>query len=303
MKQIIKEYFLHCKYERKLNDKTIKAYKLDLDHFIKYLIHEEGINDLSKIDKKTLKAYIESISHYAHNTLKRKMASLNAFFNYQEFEDNIEFNPLRKIRLRIKAEKRIPKTLNNNELAKILEYAYKQIPSKRATLFQHQCALRNIAIIELMLSTGLRVSEVSNLKLKDFNHDFSLIGIIGKGNKERRIPITNEKVRLALRSHNAISNTENYFFSNRFKRRLSTQSIRTIIQNYGVNSSFREKVNPHTFRHSFATLLLERDTDIRYIQQFLGHSSIVTTQIYTNASERKKKQILSDKNPRNFIEV
>lgn len=303
MKQEIKEYLLHCKYERKLDEKTIKAYKLDLNHFVKYLLKVESIEHPSAIDKTILKAYIESINHYAANTLKRKIASLNAFFNYHEFEDNIEFNPLRKIRLRIKSEKRIPKTLNNGELTKILEYAYQQRCSKKKTSFQYECSLRNIAIIELMLSTGLRVSEVSNLQLKDFSNDFLLLRIIGKGNKERRIPITNDKVRLALKTYHAISNSKTAFFSNRFNHKLSTQSIRTIIQNHGIKSAFKEKVNPHTFRHSFATLLLERDTDIRYIQQFLGHSSITTTQIYTTVSELKKTEILTLKNPRNFIEI
>jgi len=302
MNKHLKTYLTHCKFERKLDPKTLKAYKADLTQFINYAKGQFSIFSLEKIDKNVIKAYIETLNHLSNNTIRRKIASLKAFFNFHEFEDEILVNPMRKIRFRIKAEKRIPRTLNKYELENFLKQVYLCEKDEELTYYRSVIIARDIAIVELMVSTGLRVSEVSNLTKQSFNSDFTLLKVVGKGNKERRMPITNLAVREALIRYNHLSRSHAFFFTNRRGNKLSTQSIRIIIQNLGKKSTLKEKVNPHTLRHTFATLLLENDTDIRYIQQFLGHSSVVTTQIYTKVTEQKKTEILLKNNPRNFID-
>ena len=304
MNEVINEYLLHCKYERKLDNKTLKAYTLDLKHFEYFVKENSEYVNLESIDKYVIKGYVRKIYNYSSNTIKRKIASLKAFFNYHEFEDNIQINPFRKVSLKIKPSYRIPITLDINELSAILEYAYSCLNRESISKFKKEAAIRNIALLELMISTGMRVSEVCNIKAKDFTKNYSLIKIVGKGNKERLIPITNNNVILALKAYKGIIyKTNESFFINRLMNKISPQSIRIIVKKYAKNASINKRVSPHVFRHSFATILLEHEIDIRYIQQLLGHSSITTTQIYTRVSEKKKHEILSNKNPRNFIQL
>ena len=305
MNKQIDEYLTHCKYEKKLDEKTIKAYFLDLKHFQTFSNKKFNKTSISSVDKYLIKEYIRCINEYAPSTIKRKIASLKAFFSYHEFEDNISINPFRKIKCRIKQVNKIPTTLKISELSDILRYAYSLLEKKNISKYDEFIKVRNIAILELMLSTGMRVSEVCNIKLDDFGRNFSSIKVLGKGKKERVIPITNRKIVTALESYNNLIPTskKGYFFLNRLDRKISSQSIRTIVQYYAKQASLKLKINPHTFRHSFATILLENEVDIRYIQNLLGHSSITTTQIYTQISEKRKQEILCAKSPRNFIRL
>ena len=166
-------------------------------------------------------------------------------------------------------------------------------------------ALRNAAIIELLFATGLRVSELCSLETQHINLGNGSIRIMGKGAKERMLQIGNQEVLSVLRRHaeeNAgqIRKTS-YFFVNRLSARISEQSVRFLIKRLCVKAKIDKNITPHMFRHSFATLLLEEDVDIRYIQRMLGHSSILTTQIYTQVSTEKQRQILTAKHPRNKI--
>lgn len=166
-------------------------------------------------------------------------------------------------------------------------------------------ALRNVLILELLFATGMRVSELCSLKTKQINFIDFVIRIYGKGSKERLIQICNTSVcRLIDKYKETIEQKENdYFFLNRLNNRLSEQSVRYMIDDYARNAQISQHITPHMFRHSFATLLLEEDVDIRYIQQMLGHSSITTTQIYTHTSISKQKMILETKHPRNKLEI
>ena len=162
-------------------------------------------------------------------------------------------------------------------------------------------------MIELLFATGMRISELCSLKPSDIDLKSSNILIYGKGAKERMIQLGNPEVINALSLYQEVFREDidacGYFFVNRLQRRLSDQSVRFMINRYAELAGIRQHITPHMFRHSFATLLLEQDVDIRYIQRMLGHSSISTTEIYTHVSSAKQKDILVHKHPRNLMEV
>ena len=179
------------------------------------------------------------------------------------------------------------------------------MPSTNITTYQKQIYLRNIAVLELLFASGMRVSELCSLKIDDINLVNGEIRIWGKGSKERIVTIANPDVLKIIREYQLNLNRQNksidYLFINRKGNRLSEQSVRIIINKYTKIANINKHLTPHMFRHSFATLLLEEDVDIRYIQQILGHSSITTTQIYTHVSTKKQNDILTIKHPRNHM--
>ena len=187
-----------------------------------------------------------------------------------------------------------------------MSYAYSEY-NKQTTYYAHKTALRNALILELLFATGMRISELCSLTTEQINFNDYIIKIYGKGSKERLIQICNQNVQNLLDKYRREFDFElrnyNYFFINRLFNRLSEQSVRNMINTYSKNADVYIHITPHMFRHSFATLLLEEDVDIRYIQQMLGHSSITTTQIYTHTSINKQKNILSAKHPRNKLEI
>ena len=297
--QYIDKFIRHCKYHKGLNDKTIKAYIIDLSQ---YRIFSGG-----KIEKNALTTFIEHLhKSYKPKTVKRKIAVLKVFVNYLYFEDIIEHNPFLKIKTSFKLPLILPKTIPLNEISTILGCAYAQL-GYAGTEYLRKMVTRDIAILELLFATGARVSEVCSLKVENINLNDRYIKIYGKGSKERLIQIENKDVIKALSNYeNAFFNlmdATGYFFINRINKRISEQSVRFMIKKYSKMANCNKNVTPHMFRHSFATLLLEEDVDIRYIQKLLGHSSITTTQIYTHVSTAKQREILAAKHPRNKLMI
>lgn len=297
--KLINEYISICKFQRRLSHHTIKAYTIDLKQFNVYMENKE-------VCKQSITIFIDWLhKNYKPKTVKRKIASLNAFFNYLEFEEKINSNPLKKIKTGFKLEKVLPKTISQKNLKMFFEELYNSEKLNRSDA-KTQLQIRNIAIIELMMTTGMRVSEICNLKVKDINLEEKYINVFGKGSKERIIEIENEDVQDALKKYKSIcsdQNQENYFFYCKDGSRLSEQTIRSIINKIVHESQIDQHITPHMFRHSFATMLLEEEVDIRYIQRILGHSSITTTQIYTHVSSRKQREILKTRNPRKKIVI
>lgn len=294
------QYLNFCINRKNLDQKTIKSYRIDLRQYGDY----SQINSLDWIEKSSIEQYIDHMHNkYKPKSVKRKIASLKAFFHYLEIEDNIELNPFHKIQIKYKEPFILPKTIPINNIEAIINYAYEQY-KKATTAYSRKVALRNILILELLFATGMRISELCSLKAEQFDFNDYIIKIYGKGSKERLIQICNANVRRLIDKYIlTIKPEENeYFFINRLHHRLSEQSVRNMIDEYAKNAQITRHITPHMFRHSFATLLLEEDVDIRYIQQMLGHSSITTTQIYTHTSIGKQKTILETKHPRNKFE-
>jgi integrase/recombinase XerD len=303
----ISDFLTHCRYEKNLSEKTIKAYYIDISQFEHFLKESELTTKLESIDKTIIKKYLQILSVHKPKTIKRKVAALKTMFNFFEYDDVIIVNPFRKIKINIKESVLLPKVMNLKEVENILRISYRErnkIQNKQT--YTYLSSIRSIAIIELLFATGIRVSELCNIKTNDIDLDSGLLKVKGKGNKERIIQICNKASLEPLRSYYDMFSkkivSSGYFLVNRFNLRLSEQSVRNLIKKYSQFAKIGRTITPHTFRHTFATLLLEEDVDIKYIQQMLGHSSILTTQIYTHVNIDKQKRILIAKHPRKYID-
>ena len=295
------EYLTFCTTRKNLDMKTIKSYRIDLRQYQEF----SDSNGLVWFEKGSIESYIDILhSIYKPKSVKRKIASIKAFFHYLEIEDILELNPFHKIHIKYKEPFILPKTIPINHIEAIINYAYEQY-KKATSAYSQKIALRNILILELLFATGMRISELCSLKTEQIDFYDYIIKIYGKGSKERLIQICNANVRRLIDKYIAIIESEEheYLFINRLQNRLSEQSVRYMISDYAEHAQISQHITPHMFRHSFATLLLEEDVDIRYIQQMLGHSSITTTQIYTHTSINKQRAILTAKHPRNKFEI
>lgn len=287
------KYLSACKSLKGLSNLTLKAYKIDLQQFCDFMDGRDCF------DKNELNSYINMLhSRYKPKSAKRKIACVKAFYRYMEIEDIIDFNPFHKIILKYKEPIKLPRTIPLSCIQDMLTHAYK-LHSIAVTEYQKEVTLRNIVVLELLFSTGMRVSEVSNLKTSAINFGDNTIRIFGKGSKERIMCISNDLCKVMTNYLTVRPHTSDYLFVNRLGNRLSEQSIRYMVNDYANAVSAPLHITPHMFRHTFATELHNEDVDIRYIQQFLGHSSIATTQIYTHISTSKTREILESKHPRN----
>jgi len=299
-----RHFIQHCQYEKNLSQKSLKAYSVDLRQF--RLFAGSKIL-LEQIGKSEIRAYLATLSGFKPKTIKRKIATIKALFNFMEFEDTILINPFRKMRIRIKEPRKLPTVLDIQEIARIFRISYsRRIAIVDPSGYAYREAVRNIAVLELLFATGARVSEIANLRHESIHLATGHLTIRGKGEKDRVINVCSQEVLSALRHYyslfqNGIKASGGWFFINRIGKKLSDQSIRNLVKHNAREAGLTRKVTPHLFRHSFATLLLEKDVDIKYIQSLLGHSSILTTQIYTHVNVAKQKRILETKHPRQDI--
>lgn len=299
----INNYLDFCQFQRGLDLKTLKAYRIDLFQFEELICQSE----ISAISANVLENYILELHKlYKPKTVKRKIAVVKAFFHYLEYKDIINSNPFNKLQIKFREPVILPKTIPLYIIEAFISALYKQ-KQLAETPKQKECVIRNIAVIELLFSTGIRISELCSLKPGDINLHDRVVLIYGKGSKERKIQIGSEEVVTALTEYQNVFADRiascGYFFVNRLQHRLSEQSVRKMINRCSEAASIGLHITPHMFRHSFATYLLEADVDIRYIQEMLGHSSINVTQIYTHVAMSKQKDILTTKHPRKDFKI
>ena len=300
LQQWISQYFLDCQYQKGLDPKTIKAYRIDLAQFLE-LAGQKNF----KFTRNEIMAYISRLhQQYKPKTIRRKIASIKAFFGYLEYEGLVQENPFSKLRIKLAIPVILPRTIPLSVISSILASAYQQKETARSQI-QRDGTLRDIAVLELLFATGVRVSELCTLGYDDVRLEEGEIKIYGKGAKERFVQIANPNVLGALHcyqeAYKDVITQSGAFFVNRLHKPLSDQSVRSIVNKYCRLAGVESHITPHMFRHSFATLLLEEGVDIRYIQRLLGHSSILTTQIYTHVAGKKQRDILLEKHPRNKI--
>lgn len=295
---ITEKYLTYCETQKRLDKKTLKAYNTDLKQFASFLnnasIHAVAISDIEK--------YIGYMhQNFKPKTAKRKLASIKSFYHFLEYKDFIDQNPFNKIKVKFREPVILPKTIPLYIIEKLLTTMYKE-RSLAHTPYRRKRILLDIAICETLFSTGMRISELCNLKNSDVDLHDATIRIYGKGAKERIIQIGNKDVLIILQKYKAeyLSgiNKCGYFFANPNATQLSDQAIRRMLKKYCSLASIDLHITPHMFRHTFATNLLEADVDIRYIQEMLGHSSITVTEIYTHVTLSKQKDILATKHPR-----
>lgn len=318
-----KAYLEYCQYQKRLDEKTLKAYRIDLEQFFLWIARTDITSPDSKQGKPTpdidhtsdtrileiteitpaiLEDYIADLHRtYKPKTVKRKIASLKALFRFLEYKEIIERNPFGKLQIKFREPIILPKTIPLHTVEQFLSTIYSQYRNAK-TDYQKKTALRDAAAIELLFSTGMRISELCALKNGDVNLYDRTILIYGKGAKERRIQIGNDDVINILETYRKQFDSQiqgcGHFFTNLAGRPLTDQSVRRMIHKYCALASIELHITPHMFRHTFATSLLEADVDIRYIQEMLGHSSINITEIYTHVAMSKQRDILTTKHPR-----
>ena len=290
--KLISTYLDYCKTHKRLSSHTIRAYKNDLMQFY-------------NSDYDNVESYIEQLtqSNIKTNTLRRKIACMKVFYNYLKYQNIIEENPFNQLRFQFRTEKVLPKTIPYDILKSIFSYLEQRIVLSK-TDYQKQHAERNLLIISLLLSTGIRISELCHIHLKDINLSNKTLHIIGKGKKERILFLGDQTTFNLLETYinkNGKESNDFLFPGKHSPKPLSEQSVRLILKRIVEQNSLSKTITPHMFRHSFATMLLDNDVDIRYIQQILGHSSISVTQIYTHVSHSKQKEILSSFNPMSVV--
>lgn len=293
-----KQYVDFCEQQRALSKKTIAAYRGDLRQLCLFLKEKNA-----DIDRDSIADFVAALNQrYQPRTVKRKLASIRAFFRWLTDAGELNEDPVKKLRLRMREPKTLPRTVPLRIIEGMLRFAYINA-SEGLTAYERKVALRDIAVMELLFATGMRVSELCNLNMKDVDLRSCTVMIYGKGAKERLLQIGNPQVILALRRYARDEGRrgDEPFFTNWSDGRMSDQAVRRTLRHYGRLVAPTMKITPHMIRHSFATLLLEADVDIRYIQRMLGHSSVVTTQIYTSVTDNKQKEILTDRHPRNRI--
>lgn len=296
-KELTKDFLHYLKLERGLSDNTISSYERDLVKFSAWA-DENNIKAIYATGTDLRKG----VQHFseeglAQSSQSRLVSTIRAFYKFLLFENYVDEDPSEQI-VSPKISRKLPDIISENEISKIID----------AIDLSEEQGERNRAILEVLYGCGLRVSELTNLRISDLFFDQNLIRIIGKGNKERIVPI-NSEAQKCIRIYkdevrvfqNILKGEEDILFLNRRGKRLTRAMIFTIVRTLTEKAGIRKKVSPHTFRHSFASHMVNRGADIRIVQDLLGHSSITTTEIYTHLDQRKIREAFEHFHPRSQV--
>lgn len=292
-------YLEYCEYRKELDRKTLKAYRIDLRQYFEYICVDEP-------DKEKIEEYVTHLhKSYKQKTVKRKIASIKAFYNYLEETEIIAESPFRKIKVKFKETVTLPRIIPREEIEKLLNHMYQCLNENDKA--SRKFMLRDVAVIEVFFATGARVYEISNIRDDSINLNTGLIRLMGKDGKERYVQISNTSILEVLKKYydeNEQSiKKSGYFFVNNRESRYTEQSIRLMLKKYTKQAGIERNITPHMFRHSFATYLIEEGVDVSCVQQILGHSSIKTTQIYIHIAAKKQAEILKELHPRNNMKI
>ena len=300
----VKTYLAYLQYEKNLSNNTVNSYWLDLKAFIEYISEIKKINKLDQISSRLINHYISTLGTYINynndvkskhsSSINRAISSIRSFFKYLINNNLINKDPTKSLILQ-KQEKKLPTVLSVEEIEKILN----------SFNLNKKNEIRDKAIISILYSCGLRVSELINLSLTNLFIDDDIIKIFGKGNKERMVPLGDIAKKDILYYINNVrpiyarkSNSKGILFLSNRGKQISRKTVWNIIKNSASSSGISKNVSPHTFRHSFASHLLEGGAGLRVVQELLGHSNISTTQIYTHLDQTYLKEIHKEFHPR-----
>lgn len=293
------EFISTMQSTKNLSDKTILAYQSDLDDFCRYISH-------SCIKENTIIRYIQHLSdrELKDTTITRKLIVLKMFFDYLHQGQYIKQNYYLSHRFKFRKEKKLPKTLTVNEITKLMKHLSCQLENS-TTVFSKWKNARNLALIDILVSTGIRVAEVSAISINDIAISERVILIHGKGRKQRLIyiscPQTWENLIRWIKVRSASRPQSDKLFLNRYGNPISIHGIEYIFKSTIDSCDINPKATPHYLRHTFATNLLANGADLRSVQEILGHSSVSTTEIYTEVTVERKKQVLKQYNYRNKL--
>lgn len=292
----VRGFIRYLKLERSGSENTRKAYRHDVELFVKFLQNKQRLLPPSQIQKEDIRAFLKELteSGIAAHSQARILSGLKAFFAYQVFEDSMKDSPAALIQGPVLPRK-LPSYLEVHEIDKIIDCLDGDSDE----------SIRDRMIIEVLYGCGLRVSELSHLKITGIHADAGYLQVIGKNNKERLVPLGEaaldgirlyiDQVRSKIRVKPAFSD---HLLLNRAGKNLSRISIFKIVVRAGQLAGIKKTISPHTFRHSFATHLLEGGADLRLIQEMLGHESITTTEIYTHLDLQYLQQVIREFHPR-----
>ncbi|HNR72790.1 MAG TPA: site-specific tyrosine recombinase XerD [Cyclobacteriaceae bacterium] len=292
----IKQFGTYLKLERSLSANSIEAYVRDVEKLAQFIsLNYSGISPLA-LTGKHLQAFLQFINELGMSAFSqaRILSGLKAFYKYLLFEELIEKDPTALIE-GPKLGRKLPDTLEYDEIEKIFE----------AIDLSAAEGARNRAMLEVLYSSGLRVSELVELKLANVYFDIGFLRVIGKGNKERLVPVGRDAMKYLkiymeeVRVHVPVQKSfESYVFLNRRGRKLTRVMVFLIIKSLAEKIGLKKTISPHTFRHSFATHLIEGGADLRAVQEMLGHESITTTEIYTHLDRDYLRQVIQEFHPR-----
>jgi len=302
--ELIDSFIDYLRTQKGYSDHTVKNYQIDLDHFLKFLANREESTgkreiapELESIDFLVIREYLGRLyGRYKRTTIARKLSTIRSFFYFLERKGLVQGNPAADI----SSPKRgsyIPTHLPVDDMFRLLEG-----PDRAKPL-----GLRDLAILEVLYSCGIRVSELSGLNLSGIDSDQRLVKVVGKGNKERIIPIGRKALRaikdyveaiLPLRKKGKRDPEDEPLFINFRGGRLTTRSIGRIVKKYASQCGLMTEITPHSLRHTFATHLLDGGADLRSVQELLGHVSLSTTQKYTHVSLEKLMEVYDKAHPR-----
>ncbi|MEZ4944848.1 MAG: site-specific tyrosine recombinase XerD [Cyclobacteriaceae bacterium] len=292
----IKQFSNYLKLERSLSGNSIEAYIRDIEKLQQFAeMNLKGLSPL-KITSKNLQAfltYINELGMSAHSQA-RILSGVKAFYKYMIYEELLDKDPTVLIE-GPKLGRKLPDTLSYMEIEQLLEAIDLSTPE----------GARNRAMLEVLYSSGLRVSELVDLRMNNVYFDVGFLRVVGKGNKERLVPVGKDALKFLtiykdqIRVHIPVQKDfESYMFLNRRGKKLTRVMIFTIIKGLAAKIGLKKIISPHTFRHSFATHLIEGGADLRAVQEMLGHESITTTEIYTHLDRDYLRQVIQEFHPR-----
>ena len=294
MRFILREYIYYLRRRKGLSENTIKAYQRDLDDYLNHLIKYRDLADVTNIKPNDIQAYLKTLhkKEIKPVSITRKLSSIKGFHQFM-LKENIVKTDVSFDIFTPKVEKHLPNILSVDEIIKLMDHVSGDTPLD----------LRNLALLELIYGSGLRVSELLNLTLQDIHFQAKYVKILGKGKKERIVPIGEMSI-IAIRNYLAhgrihlVKVENNVLFLNQYGNPLSRQGFYKILQKLAGDAGINKELSPHTLRHSFATHLLESGVDLRTLQELLGHEDISTTQIYTHISKTHLKESYLKAHPR-----
>ncbi|MEA3432281.1 MAG: tyrosine recombinase XerC [candidate division WOR-3 bacterium] len=280
----VNRFLYSLKNERDVSEHTLRAYRNDLTEFADWLGEFAKITNVRRISRRNVRDFLGSLARYGYerSSISRKTSSLKSFFKFLVRENIVNINPAVDIKYP-KLKRKLPSFLSIEEMNKLLD---------------DNLSKRDRVIIELIYGTGMRASEICSLNTKDVDFANETVRVMGKGRKERILPLT-RKAKDAIRDYLSPSRNKNTsLLLNKFGKRLSQRSLQRIVGKYIRAVADVTHSSPHTLRHTFATHLLDRGCDLRTVQELLGHSSISTTQIYTHITPERLKKIYKQTHPR-----
>lgn len=289
---MIDRYLEYINIEKRYSPNTIISYRKDLEDFAKFLLDTESIENLQKADKKMVRNFIIHLNNQklSKRSINRKISTLKSFYNFLLRISEIKTSPMEGISmLKFYAEKQIP--FSEEEMKHLL-----------LILEEAQVELLDKLIIEVLYQTGMRRAELCNLPLENVNFSRNEIVVIGKGNKERIVPISPDLSKMLkiyyLEHRRATAEAEKYFFVSSKGKKITEKFVYLMVTSYLSQVSLKEKKSPHILRHSFATHVLNSGAEISKVKKIMGHASLASTQVYTNANIEQLKKVFRAAHPR-----